>query len=233
MKKEMTFQQHILELRKRLFYVLISVLIFGVAGYFAFPYFFDFIHSVLSEELFVTKVYEGFLTRFRIALLVGLFLSIPLLLYQIMAYILPALTRKEKAVLIVTFISSFLLFCGGIFFSIKYVLPISITFLKSTTFFPQNLNRIISYDSFILFFFQFVFAFGLCLQFPIVLLILMNYQIVTRKGLLKFFKYFIALALLVAGIMTPPDVVSQVMLTLPLIFLYLLSILIAKIVKWG
>jgi len=229
----MTFAQHVLELRRRLLVFLGSVLVFAVAGYFAFPYFFDFVSSILSEDLYVTKVYEGFITRFKIALILGVFLSIPLLLYQVMAYILPALTKKEKIAIGSILIASFLLFCGGIFFSIRFVLPISVTFLKSTSFFPGNLNRIISYDSFILFFFQFILAFGLCLQFPVVLLILMHYQVITRRTLLRFFKYFVALALLVAGIMTPPDVVSQLMLPGPLIVLYLLSILIAKILRWG
>lgn len=233
LQQGMPFRVHILELRKRLLAVFISIVLFSAGGYFIFPYFYNFIQKILAEELFATKIYEGFFTRFRIAVLIGLFVSIPLLLYQIMMYVLPALRTNEKRFVLILLFSSFLLFSGGILFAIKYVLPLSVHFLKSREFFPSGLNRIISYESFILFFFQFIVAFGICLQFPVILLLLLRFGILKRKGLVKFMKYFIPAALLVAGILTPPDIVSQVMLAVPLIFLYVLCILIAKIFKWG
>jgi sec-independent protein translocase protein TatC len=232
-KKDMTFQRHVLELRKRLLIVLITVAVFSVGGYFAFPYFFDLLQTLISEELYVTKIYEAFLTRLRIAVLVGIFCSIPVLIYHILAFVLPGLYRNEKILVFTLVLAGFLLFVGGVLFSLKLVLPLSIDFLKSEDFFPSALNRIISYDTFLIFFLQFLVAFGLCLQFPIVVLILLYYRVISLKKLISFFKFFVAGTLLFAGILTPPDVVSQIMLTVPMIILYLLCIVVGKLLKWG
>ena len=233
MKEDMTFKEHVLELRRRLFWVLVVIVGFSVLGYFAFPYFFDFILSILSEELYATKIYEAFLTRLRIAVLLGLLLTIPFLLYQIMSYILPGLKKKEKILIFSLLVSSFLLFLGGVYFGVKVVMPISMQFLKSSDFFPNSLNRLISYESFILFFFQFLVAFGLCLQFPVVLLLLLYYKVIKREKMVKFFRFFVAIALVASAILTPPDVISQLMLTAPMIVLYLICIILAKAFKWG
>ena len=229
----MTFKEHVLELRKRLFWVLIVIIIFSVLGYFAFPYFFDFLLSILSEDLYATKIYEAFLTRLRIAVLLGLLVSIPFLLYQILAYIIPGLEKKERILVFSLLLSSFLLFLGGVYFAVQVVMPLSMDFLKSRDFFPTSLNRLISYESFILFFFQFLVAFGLCLQFPVVLLLLLYYKVIRRDKMIKFFKFFVAIALIASAILTPPDVISQLMLTAPMIVLYLICIIVAKAFKWG
>jgi sec-independent protein translocase protein TatC len=231
--ERMPFQKHLLELRRRLVMALASVLLFSAAGYIVFPYFYDFIQSILSEELFATKIHEAFLTRVRIALLLGLFLSLPVIFYQVIAYILPAFDKKGKVFALVLLFSSFVLFCGGILFSLEYVMPITVRFLRARRFFPSGLSRIISYENFILFFFQFILAFGICLQFPVVLLLLLKFKIIKYERLVKSIKIFIPAALLLSGILTPPDLVSQIMLTAPLVFLYVLCIVIAKILKWG
>ena len=233
MFKEMTFQQHVLELRKRLLVVLLVTLVFAVGGYFVFPYVFDYLHSVVSEKLYVTKIYEGFTTRIQISFLVGFFLCIPVLLYQITAFILPALYKREKTVVLLLLISVFLLFIFGIGYSLRFVLPISIDFLKSSSFYPLNLDRLISYNSFFLFFVKFMIAFGLCFQFPIVLITLLYFKILKMGTLRKYFKYFIALAFLVSGILTPPDVISQIMISIPMIILYGVCILIGKLFRLG
>lgn len=230
---DMVFADHVIELRNRLFASLLVIAALSVVGYFLFPFFFDFIFSIISEELYVTKIYEGFITRLKVSLLIGLLLSIPFLLSQLLAFIMPALARREKIIIVVLITCSFLLFIGGILFSLRMVLPISIDFLRSQEFFPTNLDRIISYDLFIVFFFQFLIAFGLCLQFPVIILILLYFKVIKRPILIKYLKYFIALAFLVSGILTPPDIVSQIMLSLPIIIMYLLCIIIAGILNWG
>lgn len=233
MNRDMSFTDHILELRRRMLLVILVVAGLSVAGYFFFPCIFSFIQSYISEDLFVTKIYEGFLTRLRVSILMGLLLTLPYLLFQVLSYVLPGLYRKERLAVFFLLLASFILFLGGGYFSLKLVLPISIDFLKAEEFFPSRLDRIISYDAFVLFFFQFVFAFGVCLQFPIVVLILLYYRVITRKKLVSFFKFFIAAALLVAALLTPPDIISQVLLTAPMIILYLFCIVIARMFRWG
>ena len=227
--RSMVFKSHILELRRRLIIVLGTVLVFSVAGYFLFPFIFDFLYKIVSESLYVTKIYEGFITRLKISLLIGVFFSIPVLLFELAAYIFPGLYKKERIIFLLILISAFILFLIGLYFSIQIVMPISMRFLKSRDFFPHNLNRIISYDAFVIFFTQFLIAFGLCFQFPVVVIILLYFKVLRVGLLIKYLKHFIAIIVLVSAILTPPDIISQLLLCVPLIFMYLLCILIGKL----
>ncbi len=234
MSKALPFQGHLEELRRRLLVVVGAAVLLSVFGYWAYPKVYSFIGSIVGEKLFLSKVYEGFFIRLKVGVLVGVFLTIPIFLYQAFAYILPALERREKMMLSALLVSSLGLFIGGVAASIRVVLPLSIRVLRSSSFNPDDVSRIISYDSFVMFVFQFAVAFGACLQFPIVIMILLYYKIVSTAMLIRFSRYFVVVALLVAGILTPtPDMISQVMLAVPLIALYFLCISIAKILRWS
>jgi len=231
--KVMTFWEHIYEIRNRLLVVLISVIVFTVGTYFVFPYFFKSIHIIIGEELYATGIAEGFLTRLRTSILGGLFFSIPLLIFQIILFIFPALKKNEKIFMLLLMISTFFLFLFGIIFAYKSVLPISIRFLKSKAFFPENVSRLISYEMFIGFFFQFLIGFGVCFQFPVVLIFLMKIGILNVNTLIKNFKFVFAGVFLLSAVITPPDIVSQILLAIPMIFLYAVCILIGKLFKLG
>ena len=232
-EKRMTFWEHVYEIRNRLLVVMAFTVVFAAGSYLFFPYLFSLVHDVLGEELYATDITEGFVTRLRVSVLTGFFLSIPLLLFQIVLFIFPALKKKEKAVMLSLLLTTFILFLAGLAFAWKTVLPVSVRFLKSRAFFPENVSRLISYRTFISFFFQFLIGFGLCFQFPIALLFLLKAGFLSITGLVKGFKYVIAGIFLVAAIITPPDVVSQILLAVPMILLYLASILTAKLLGWG
>jgi sec-independent protein translocase protein TatC len=225
----MPFWDHVSELRRRVFVVLGAVAVGAGAGYVLFPYFFDIVVGVIGEDLYVTAITEGFLTRLRISILIGVFFSLPVALFEAVLFVFPALVRRERAVLLLALGATFALFVLGVAYAYRSVLPISIAFLKSREFFPEDLNRIISYSQFVTFFFQFLIGFGLCFQFPVVLLVLMKLDVFTVAALRRFFKYFAALAFGLSALITPPDVVSQILLAVPLLVLYGLCLAIGAI----
>jgi sec-independent protein translocase protein TatC len=230
--REMTFWDHVFELRRRLITLIVFIFLLSIAGYYIFPHIVSILISILKDQLYVTEITEGFLVRLKMSFIIGSILSIPVLLFEILSFIFPALTKKEKTLILFTTILSFLLFVFGIVFSYKFVLPVSITFLKYFT--QENVQRIISYQKFIMFFFKFIFAFGLCFQFPIILLLLLKLGVMKFSFLIKNFRYFIVAIFVIAMLITPsPDVQSQVLLAVPLLILYLLTIVIAKIFKLG
>jgi len=231
--KKMPFWDHVQEFRNRILYVLISVAVFSILGYLFYEFFFGAIAEVIQEELYATHITEGFTTRLRVSFLLGVFISIPFLFFQLLQFIFPALEKKSKIIVFIILVCSFSLFIIGILFGYKSVLPVSMQFLKSREFFPETVLRLISYDKFILFFFQFLIAFGICFQFPIALIILLHMEIVTVKTLIRFSKYFILGFFTISAIITPPDIISQLLLTLPLIILYALSIAIGVVFRIG
>lgn len=232
-KKEMTFWEHIYELRKRVIIVLISITVFSIVGYITFPYYFNFIYEVIKEELHVFNIQEGFTVRLKLSILIGIFLSIPVFIFQAVLFIFPALKKTEKIFFLSGIICSFTLFIFGVIFAYKSVLPVSILFLKSKSFFPNNVVPEFSYEKFVIFFFQFLIAFGLCFQFPIILLLLLKFGIIKMNILTKNFKYVVIVIFIIAAILTPPDWVSQVCMAIPMLVLYILTIIVGKIFKLG
>jgi sec-independent protein translocase protein TatC len=231
--KDMTFWEHIYELRNRLLVVLAAILLFSIAGYILFPHIINIITKTIGEKLYTTTIAEGFLTKIKIAIITGVILAMPVFIIELILFIFPALTIKEKTILLAIIVSSSILFIFGVVFSFKIVLPISINFLKARDFFPENVDRLISYNTFILFFFQFLLCFGICFEFPIIFILLLKLKLIKMDFLTKNFKYFIIIIFIVAAILTPPDAFSQVMMAIPLVLLYLITILIAKIFKLG
>lgn len=229
----MSFEKHLLILRRKLLALFVCLLAFSTLGYLLFPYIYNFLYEILSENLYVTKIHEGFFTRLKISMLIGIFLSIPFLMFIIITYVSPGLYKREKRIILSVSLVSYLLFLAGITFSLSIVLPISLDFLRSTNFFPNTLERIISYNSFVNFFSQFLLGFGICFEFPIVIVLLMILKILSVKTLIKYFKYFIAVAFFLSAILTPPDIISQILLGIPLVILYLICIAIGKVFRLG
>ena len=228
----MAFWDHVFELRKRLIRLIVFVVLLSIVGYYIFPSIVRILINILKDQLYVTEITEGFIVRLKMSVIIGAILSIPVLLFEILSFILPALTKREKVIILTTTILSFFLFIFGILFSYKFVLPTSIKFLKYFT--QDNVRQIISYQKFIMFFFKFIFAFGLCFQFPIILLLLLKLGVMKFSFLTKNFRYFIVAIFVLAMLITPsPDIQSQILLAIPLLFLYLLTIVIAKIFKLG
>jgi sec-independent protein translocase protein TatC len=171
-----------------------------------------------------------FMTAFKLAFLVGIILAMPFVLYQVWLFIRPALSKKEiKNTRGFVFYTSFL-FMAGVLFGYYVLCPISINFLGSFVLSPLikndiNVQNVISFISMI------VLGTGLIFELPVLMYFLGRIGILTSEFLVKYRKHAFIVILIIAAIATPPDVVSQVILTIPLYSLFEIGIFIIKRVE--
>jgi sec-independent protein translocase protein TatC len=238
--KYMHIFEHLNELRKRLIVSLITFAIFVVIAFVIhdhvvelFIKFYSSVNTGDGSSLFVNSIVEGMTTKIKISLIMGLIFSLPMHLYNIIAFVFPALKPKEKRYVSITLICSFLLIILSTYLSYFKILPISISFLTSSGFIPSDVGLLLNYNTNIFYALYFVFWSIIAFQTPIIFELLMIFNIIKRATAFKFSRYIIIIIFVLAAIVTPPDVVSQVGLALPLVILYFLAILVAKIFKFG
>ncbi|MGA2141873.1 MAG: twin-arginine translocase subunit TatC [Brevinematales bacterium] len=231
-KPEEPFWDHVVELRNRMLWAASAVLIFSIAGYIVYPYFVQIISGVLGEKLYVNTIVEGFFTRMNVSFVAGFICALPVFILQLCLFIFPGLTAREKNIILGSIITAFALFAFGIIFSIHSVLPASLRFFKNEGFFPGSISLMINYSKFIEFIFKFLLACGLCFEFPVVMIVLLQFRIITITLLVKNLKYVIIVIFVIAAVLAP-DVVSQIILALPMIVLYLLTLLAASVFRIG
>lgn len=231
---EKLFLEHLADLRKSLLKsIVVLLLCFGVCTFFAkeiYHYLTQPLLQALPENshFIATHPIEAWLTYLKVGLLAGFFLSSPLIFYQIWRFASPGLIKKEKTYTISFVLLSSLFFIGGALFGYFFVFPYGFTYFVSILdgtpiqFLPQMK------DSFA-FVARLLLAFGLVFELPLLVFFLAISRIVSLRALWNFQKYLIVLALLVAAILTPPDVITQVMMALPIVILYQLGILVAWI----
>jgi len=236
-----TLIDHLKELRKRLFFSAFSIGIGSVVAFLVFdkailwlasP--FETISTTLAgHQLYVTSLLEGFTTKIKFSFLFGIVLSFPILLYQSLRFILPGLTKKEKRLVIVALIVSMLL--AGLSFYMTYfkLLPFSVQFLTSIQFIPKEVGVLLGYKQNIFYVFNLIFYSMIVFQFPILLEVMLYLNIVSRKTLWGLSRYVIVFIFIGSAIITPPDIITQIGLSVPLIGLYFLTIIIAKLFKLG
>lgn len=231
MNNPQTFLGHIKELRHKFFVSALLFLIASILGYIYFPYVINYFNNFIDVGLNITKLYEGFFMRVQVSIYIGLIVFIPFFLLNVLLFIIPGFEKGEQFVFVFLYILSICLYISAIF-SVGVFLPITINFLQSQSFMPDSLNKIFSYGEFIDFFFSFILAFCLSLQFPVLLLILLYFKILKIVWLIKFIPYFVPMSLLLSAIITQ-DILSQFIVAVPMFILYLLCIVVAKGLKWG
>jgi sec-independent protein translocase protein TatC len=214
-------------LRRRVIYIVISVLITAGGAY----HFFDEILAFITEtgkieNLTFINPTEAFFVTVKLSVLVGVIVAMPFILYQVWKYVGVALKKHERKYLIYFGPLSFILFMCGAGFAFRTVLPMAMRFLLS--FSKDNIEPMITLNNYVSFLIKMVSAFGLMFELPLVVLFLSKIGIVTPEALKKGRKYAIVVIFLVAAILTPPDVISQIMLAVPILILYEVSILICK-----
>ncbi|MBW1996758.1 MAG: twin-arginine translocase subunit TatC [Deltaproteobacteria bacterium] len=229
------FLSHLEELRKR----LISCAIAAGAG-FVVSYIFSerlfriLIHPLKSQlpegdRLIFTGLPEMFLTYIKVALVTGILLSSPYIFYQLWMFVAPGLYQNEKRYVVPFVVSSSILFVGGAIFGYFVVFPFGFRFfLGFANDYIQALPSVKQYFSFSV---KLLFAFGMVFELPVVVFFLTKIGLVTPELLKRQRKYAILLIFVMAAILTPPDVATQVMMAGPLIVLYEISIYIARIAK--
>lgn len=227
---ELPLHEHLNELRKRFLTVIIFLFIFFIIG-FAFSDF--FIKRIIGDLIFIENVriiglspIEYILTKIKVGFIISLIITIPIIIYHTLVFIKPGLNKREKEgvrLILPTFI---LLFLIGIVFSYFIFLPVAIYFLGNLS--RGIIENIWSIKKFINFVLLSCFSFGLIFQLPLLLIILNRLDIVNVKKLKKYRAHVYVLIFLLAAIITPPDFITQIIIALPLVLLYELSLLFIK-----
>lgn len=227
--------QHLLELRKRLIRCFAALMGASCVAYAFAPQIYAFLVHPLADALqgenrrmIYTGLTEAFMTYMRLSLFAGAFVAMPFIIYQVWLFIAPGLYKKEKKAFIPFLVATPLLFAAGGAFVYWVVIPMAWKFfagfetLGSSTALPIQLEaRVSEYLSLIM---QFMFAFGLCFQLPVLMTLLGRAGIVSSADVARKRRHAVVGALVVAAFLTPPDVFSQLTLAIPLMLLYELSI---------
>jgi sec-independent protein translocase protein TatC len=227
---KMSFFDHLTELRTRIVWSLVPA---GV-GLFVSLYFASsvmrFLSRYLETELVFTTPTEAFWTYMKVAMIMGLFIAMPIILWNVWAFVAPGLHKHERKYAAPFIIVGSLLFIGGGAFAMLVVVPFAISFLVSFGQ-DQGLKPMITISSYIDFILKFTLAFGVVFEMPVVITLLSMLGIVTPQFLSKNRKYAILINFVIAAILTPtPDIVNQSLMAGPLIILYEVGIICARVV---
>lgn len=227
--------EHLIELRRRLIWSFVALgIAFGISFYFAGEIFGFLVQPLIAGfggpgegRLVYTKLYEAFFTEVRVALFAAFFLAFPIIAIQLWAFVAPGLYRKEKRAFLPFLIATPLLFVAGGALAYYVVMPVAIRFFlgyegQIPGIQQEALPAMGEYLSFVM---HFIFAFGVAFLLPVLLMLLERAGIVTRDQLKRGRRYAILIAFVIAAVATPPDIISQFMLAIPLILLYELSLI--------
>ena len=231
---EMTLTEHLAELRKRLINSFIAIFIgFAISYHFSEDIFWVLMEPLLKvlppkdgKMVFLTLT-EPFITYLKVAFVTGLFLASPVIFWEIWKFIAPGLYPHERKYVIPFVISASISFIGGAFFGYFIVFPFAFKFLIS--FANQDITASLSMAKYFSFTTKMLIAFGLIFELPLITLFLSRLGIVTADMLKQWRKYAIVIIFIVSAILTPPDVMSQLLMAVPLIILYEISVIIARI----
>ncbi len=225
---------HLIELRDRLLKSLASVLIIFVCLF----YFSNEIYLIVSEPLrellpesssmIATDVASPFFAPFKLTLMVSLLLAMPVILYQVWAFVAPGLYAREKRIVLPLFASSVILFYLGIAFAYFVVFPIIFGFFTSVG--PESIAVMTDISSYLDFVLTLFFAFGIAFEVPIAVVILSWMGIVNPRKLAQKRPYIMVGCFVVGMLLTPPDVFSQTLLAVPMWMLFELGLIFGRIV---
>lgn len=229
------FTEHLGELRDRLIHAFIAVGLGFVAAYFFKEQLFDILTAPLitamaktgNAKLIFTGLPEAFFTYLKVSLLAGIILATPVLFYEFWMFVSPGLYREEKKYILPIIILSLIFFIAGASFGYFIVFPYGFQFFLGFT--TETIQALPSMKEYLSFASKMLLAFGFVFELPLVLTFLSRMGLVTPAFLKKNRKYALLLFFVGSAIITPPDVVTQIMMAMPLILLYEIGILGAKI----
>ena len=226
---------HILELRQRLIVIVVS---FGVIFLIVFSNWklvFDWMLSplikVLSQksEIIFTSLTEPFFTSMKVAFFTTLIIDLPVILYQVWKFIAPALYKNEWKFLTTFVVFGNLMFLMGISFAFYVVFPYGFKFLINYG--ADLFSAMPKISEYVSLFIKMAFGFGIAFELPVLTFFLAKFGFVTDKILKDYFRYAVVIIFIVSAILTPPDPLTQILMAIPLVLLYSVSILVAQIVN--
>lgn len=233
--RKQPLMEHLVELRSRLLWSLAALLVaFFVCFAFARPLFAVLVQPLAAagqDRVIFTQVFEAFFVQVRVAFFGALMVAFPVIATQAWKFIAPGLYRQEKAALLPFLVATPFLFAAGASFAYFVAVPVALRFLLG---FQGELGGVTqealpSVGQYLTFIMQFLFAFGAAFLLPVLLMLLHRAGIVTLEQLVKGRRYAIVVAFVIAAIFTPPDVVSQLLLAVPMVLLYELALIAIRI----
>jgi sec-independent protein translocase protein TatC len=218
----MSVVEHLEDLRRTLFFMLAVAAAAATGGWFVAPRALDLVVGPGIDRVYFSAPSEGFMIRMKVSLALGLLVALPILLGRLWGFVAPGLFRHEKRTMVPVLVSGGVLFYAGIAFAFVAVVPRMVEFFLS--FSGNRIAPLLNVTEYFMFVAKFCLAFGLAFQLPLVIVLLAALGIVTPGRLWSQWRYGVLVIFLVAAWLTPPDVVSQVMMGGPLVVLYLLSL---------
>ncbi|MBW1715125.1 MAG: twin-arginine translocase subunit TatC [Deltaproteobacteria bacterium] len=229
------FLAHLDELRKRLIVCAIAVGAGFIVSYIFSKQLFSFLilplTKVLPDEstLIFTSLPEMFIAYIKVALISGIILAVPVIFYELWMFVAPALYRTEKRYVVPFVLFSTILFVVGSLFGYFVVFPYGFKFFIGLA--TEDIQALPSVKQYFSFAIRLLLAFGLVFEMPVAVLFLTKIGLITPESMKKYRKYAILGSFVLSAILTPPDVATQLMMALPIISLYELSIFISKAVR--
>lgn len=230
----MPLVEHLMELRNRLLNCLLAVLLVFLGLF----YFANEIYAFVSEPLrrylpegatmIATEVASPFLTPFKLCLVLSVFVAIPVILHQLWSFVAPGLYKNEKRIAIPILLSSVTLFYAGMAFAYYVVFPLVFGFFTSVG--PENVTVMTDINRYLDFVLKLFFAFGLAFEIPIATVILIWAGVTTPQSLAQKRGYVVVGCFVIGMLLTPPDVISQSLLALPMWLLFEIGILFGRLV---
>ncbi len=226
--------EHLTELRNRLLKGLAAVLVTFIPLVFFAREIYNLVTQPLlkaldgSSSMIATNITDTFLTPFKLTFFVSLFLAMPVLLYQIWAFVAPALYRNEKRLAKPIFVSSVFLFYAGVAFAYFVVLPPMFAFFKLIT--PEGVALMPDITTFLNLLIKLFFAFGLAFEIPVATVILVIAGVISTEGLAAKRPYVIVFCFIIGMLLTPPDVISQTLLAVPMWLLFEVGLYCSKLI---
>jgi sec-independent protein translocase protein TatC len=232
---EQPFVSHLIELRDRLVRALIAVgVVFGVLCLWPGPSgLYDMLaaplvaHLPKGATLIATNVISPFIVPLKITLMAAFLVALPIVLYQVWAFVAPGLYSHEKRLVLPLVVSSTLLFMAGVAFCYFFVFGQVFKFIQS--FAPKSITAAPDIEAYLSFVLSMFIAFGAAFEVPIAVVVLARMGVVSVEKLKEWRGYFIVIAFVIAAVITPPDVVSQLSLAIPMCLLYEVGIWAAQL----
>jgi sec-independent protein translocase protein TatC len=225
--REMTLVGHLGELRRRIIVSVVTVVIGALAAYYYIDELMRFVTAPAGKLYFMSPA-EGFFAYLKLAVFAGFMLALPVVLWQVWAFVAPALTSGEKKWAIIMVPGAALLFFTGVAFAYLLVWPAAVKFFLG--FGSESLQPMLSLGQYLSFLLSFILPFGIIFNLPLALLVLAKMGIISSNFLAKQRRMMILVAFIVGGIITPtPDIFTQTMMAIPIIMLYEASIWAVKI----
>jgi sec-independent protein translocase protein TatC len=224
----MSFLDHLEELRRRILKSLVAVVIFAVGAYFVSEWLINAISAPLEDVgVFFKAPAEAFLVRLKMSIFAGAIVATPVIFYQVWMFVGPGLLQSEVKIAIPIVLSATIFFLIGGSFCFFYVIPLAIRFLLG--FATETMKPMIMIGDYVSFAGMMVLAFGIVFELPVASFILGRLGVINHKLLGRGRRYAVIGILILGSLLTPPDIISQLLLAGPLYLLYEISILVVRL----